>query len=142
MNTRSPPVGQNRSKRPEIRNLSLGQIVRYRLPGPGIVSILHRVSGAGMFLLLPFVLWLLDLSLASADSFERLRAAVQSPLSRLLIAGLIWAFLHHVVAGIRFLLLDLHIGIAKQPAQRGATVVLVASGLAALLAAAYLFGVL
>ncbi|MDR1662273.1 MAG: succinate dehydrogenase, cytochrome b556 subunit [Azoarcus sp.] len=83
-------------------------VVAIRLPLPGIVSILHRASGAGLFLLLPFLLYLLDKSLNSFDEFS---ALVSHPLVKLLLLGLSWAYLHHFCAGIRFLLLDIHKGV-------------------------------
>lgn len=85
---------------------------KIRLPIPGVVSILHRVTGAAMFLfLIPIILWLLDRSLASQESFEDLRFQLDNPLLKLVLLGFMWAFLHHFFAGIRYLLLDLHLGI-------------------------------
>lgn len=92
-------------KRPKHLDLT-----KIRLPVPGLVSILHRVSGAGLFLLLPLVLCLLERSLRSAQSYDSLRATLQMPLVRLVLVGLLWALLHHLFAGIRFLALDLHKG--------------------------------
>jgi succinate dehydrogenase / fumarate reductase cytochrome b subunit len=77
---------------------------------PGFVSILHRVSGALMFLLIPLCLYLLERSLASAETYAGMVAFVAHPVVKLVLLGLLWAFLHHLCAGIRFLLLDLHIG--------------------------------
>jgi succinate dehydrogenase / fumarate reductase cytochrome b subunit len=94
-----------RKQRP--KHLALNQI---KQPLPAIVSILHRISGAGLFLLLPFLLYLLDRSLGSAETFETFSAVVGHPLAKLLLLGLLWAYLHHFCAGIRFLLLDLHKG--------------------------------
>ena len=111
-----------RKQRP--KHLALNQI---RLPLPGIVSILHRVSGAGLFLLLPFLLYLLDRSLGSAETFETFSAVVDHPLVKLLLMGLLWAYLHHFCAGIRFLLLDLHKGIELEPARQSARLVLIVS---------------
>jgi succinate dehydrogenase / fumarate reductase cytochrome b subunit len=102
-------------------------VVRIRLPLPGIVSILHRVSGAGLFLFLPFLLWLLDLSLGSVTSFAQFEAVVANPLVKLLLLGLLWAFLHHFCAGIRFVLLDLHKGLELQCARRSARIVVIVS---------------
>jgi succinate dehydrogenase / fumarate reductase cytochrome b subunit len=102
-------------------------VARIRLPLPGIVSILHRVSGAGLFLFLPFLLWLLDLSLESTASFDQFRAVVGNPLVKLLLLGLLWAFLHHFCAGIRFVLLDLHKGLELPCARRSARIVVIVS---------------
>ena len=103
-----------RKQRP--KHLALNQI---RLPLPGIVSILHRVSGAGLFLLLPFLLYLLDRSLGSAETFETFSAVVGHPLVKLLLMGLLWAYMHHFCAGIRFLLLDMHIHTATSRSSGG-----------------------
>lgn len=96
------------------KHLNLFQI---RLPLPGIVSILHRVSGFGLFLLLPFLLYLLQQSLQSPESHAAAAALVGHPLVKLLLLGLLWAFLHHFCAGIRYLVLDLHIGTALEAAR-------------------------
>jgi succinate dehydrogenase / fumarate reductase cytochrome b subunit len=89
------------------KHLNLFQI---RLPLPGIISILHRVSGAGLFLMLPFLLYLLHQSLRSEDTFAVAASVVGHPLIKLLLLGLLWAFLHHFCAGIRYLVLDMHVG--------------------------------
>jgi succinate dehydrogenase / fumarate reductase cytochrome b subunit len=109
-------------KRPKF--LALHQI---RLPLPGIVSILHRVSGAGLFLFLPFLLWLFDRSLGSPTAFDAYREVVANPLVKLILFGLLWAYLHHFCAGIRFLLLDLHVWGDLEPARKSSVGVLVAS---------------
>ncbi|MDD2407591.1 MAG: succinate dehydrogenase, cytochrome b556 subunit [Tepidiphilus sp.] len=98
-----------------------------RLPLPGIVSILHRISGAGLFLLLPFLLYLFDLSVSSPETFATYKAIVGHPLVKLILFGLLWAYLHHFCAGIRFLLLDLHKGIELEQARQSARLVLIVS---------------
>jgi succinate dehydrogenase cytochrome b subunit len=97
------------------------------MPVTAVVSILHRISGLGLFLLLPFLLYLLHQSLASPDSYVRYRAAIAHPLVKLVLIGLLWAFLHHTLAGLRFLALDVHYGVELQPARRNARVVLIAA---------------
>ena len=86
-------------------------------PIPAVVSIMHRVSGAGMFLMLPFVLWLLQSSLQSPASYVHFIDAMSHPLVKLILLGLLWAFLHHFCAGIRYLLLDLDVGTDLAPAR-------------------------
>lgn len=98
-----------------------------RLPVPGIVSILHRISGAGIFLMLPFLLYLLDRSLGSPQTFETFSAVVGNPLVKLLLFGLLWAYLHHFCAGIRFLFLDMHVADDLQPARKTAGAVIIVS---------------
>lgn len=128
-------------RRPQFRNIGVSQIVQYRLPPAGIVSILHRISGAALFLLLPFLLWLFDLSLISELSFIRLREVGANWFVKLVLVGLIWAFLHHLVAGIRYLVLDLHIGLDKGPSRSSALAVFAVSLPLAALAALKVFGV-
>ena len=102
-------------------------LVRIRLPLPGIVSILHRVSGAALFLIgIPLALWALEKSLASAAAYENLVGAFAHPLAKLVLLGLVWAYLHHLCAGIRFLLLDLHRGIELKPARQSSAIVILA----------------
>ena len=103
-------------------------LVRIRLPLPGIVSILHRVSGAALFLIgIPLALWALEASLESPTGYDKLAAAFANPLTKLVLLGLVWAYLHHLCAGIRFLLLDLHRGIELKPARQSSAVVVLAS---------------
>ena len=111
-----------KKKRP--KNLDLTTI---RLPLPGILSIIHRVSGAEIFLLLPVLLWLLQSSLASAESYALARDLVANPLVKLVLFGLIWLYLHHFCAGIRYLLLDLHKGIDLESARRSSKIVFAVS---------------
>ena len=94
-------------KRP--KHLALHQI---KLPLPGIVSILHRVSGALLFLALPLLLLLFQYSLNSIETHTRLVEMLGGALVKLPLLVLLWAFLHHFCAGIRYLLIDLHIGSA------------------------------
>jgi succinate dehydrogenase / fumarate reductase cytochrome b subunit len=98
-----------------------------RLPLPGIVSILHRISGGGLFLFLPFLIYLFDLSLTSPETFATYKAIVGHWFVKLILLGLLWAYLHHFCAGIRFLLLDLHKGVELEPARQSARVVLMVS---------------
>ena len=128
-------------KRPEFRNIHVTQIVGYRLPAPGMVSILHRVSGALMFLLLALAIWLLQLSLTSELSFLRLKEVAAQWWVKLIFVGLVWSLLHHLVAGVRYLLLDLHVGIDKAASVKSALTVFAVSLPLTLLAALRIFGV-
>ena len=109
-------------KRPKYLNL-----FQIKLPIAGFASILHRVSGFGLFLMLPLLIWLLDLSLRSPDSYQMLQAVIDHPLVKLLLIGLLWAFLHHFFMGIRILLIDIHVGVAKAQASASAKAVLAVS---------------
>jgi succinate dehydrogenase / fumarate reductase cytochrome b subunit len=91
------------------------------------VSILHRVSGALMFLLIPLCLYLLERSLTSAETYAGMVAFVGHPVVKLILLALLWAFLHHLFAGIRFLLLDLHVGAQLAAARSSSAAVLVVS---------------
>jgi succinate dehydrogenase / fumarate reductase, cytochrome b subunit len=112
-----------KSAKPVYRNIGLAQLVKYRLPWAGKVSILHRISGAVLFLMLPFLLYLFDQSLASEVSYQQFQAITGHFLVKIICLGLIWAFLHHFCAGIRYLLLDLDIGVEKIDANRSAIIV-------------------
>ena len=111
--------------RPVYRNIGLAQLIKYRLPWAGKVSILHRISGAVLFLLLPFILYLFDQSLASELSYQNFQAFTGNILVKMICLGLIWSFLHHFCAGIRYLLLDLEIGVEKSESNRSAIFVLI-----------------
>lgn len=136
-------------KRPVFRNVNmLHDLPTYRLPLAGIVSILHRVSGAVMFLLLPFVLWMFDTSLSSELSFATFKSVfndgagfLPGSLIKLVALGLIWAYLHHLFTGLRFLIMDVdHHSVSKEFGRRSAAVALVISlGLTVVLGAK-LFG--
>lgn len=127
--------------RPQYRNIHVFNLLSYRLPPAGIVSILHRISGALLFLVgLPFVLYLLQQSLTSEISFESYRAVVRSIPAKLLLLVLIWAFVHHAIAGIRYLLLDRHVGIQKFAAAKSAKAVLASSVGITVVLGAKLFG--
>ena len=128
-------------KRPEFKNIHVTQILGYRLPAGGFASFLHRFSGALMFLALPLLLWLFDLSLISELSYTRLAEVFSNWVVKVILLGLSWALLHHLVTGIRHLLLDLHIGIEKEAAARSALWVYFISLPLTLVAALKLFGV-
>ena len=106
------------------KHLNLFQI---RQPAPAIVSILHRVSGALLFLFLWFFLEGLERSLDSPESFAETRAVLAQPLVKLVLLGLLWAYLHHTFAGIRHLGLDLRLGIDLPKARASAFGVLALS---------------
>jgi succinate dehydrogenase / fumarate reductase cytochrome b subunit len=118
------------AKKPRPKYLSLSALLfEIRLPIPGRISILHRISGALLFF--PFAAWLLyllDASLASEAGFDRIRTHyLPMPLVKLGVLVFIWAYCHHLCAGIRFLFLDLNKGIELAPARRSAWAVLVVS---------------
>ena len=93
------------SQRPKYLDLT-----RIRQPVPAIVSILHRISGAALFVFAGVLLYLFQESLASPDSYVRFRALADHWLAKLFLTGMLWALLHHFFAGLRYLLLDMDIG--------------------------------
>lgn len=129
----APPAASGAAKRPRPvhRNIHVTDIVTYRLPPAGVVSILHRVSGAMMFLLLPFILWLFDESLASRESFEQIARVLATGVGmlpgwflKLIVLSLIWAYLFHLTAGIRHLWMDITHSVGKEFGHRSAIVTL------------------
>lgn len=98
-------------------------LFKIRLPLPGWVSIMHRASGAGLFIFLPFLLWILDTSLSTEVGFEALSGFLQQWWVKFILAGLVWAYLHHFCAGIRYLFLDMHKGVELAPARASAAAV-------------------
>jgi len=99
-------------------------VAKIRLPIPGFVSILHRVSGAGLFLLIPVLIWIVDASLASNDGFASVKSAADHPFVKLMVLAVVWALAHHFLAGIRYLLLDVQTGIDLRSARGSAWAVL------------------
>jgi succinate dehydrogenase / fumarate reductase cytochrome b subunit len=128
--------------RPEFRNIGIGDITsKYRMPPSSLVSILHRVSGAGLFLMLPFLLYLLQESLRSEISYAHFSGIVDNLLVKLLLLGLSWAYLHHFTAGIRHLFMDNHFALDKDASQKTARWVLVFSLALTAVVGLKLFGV-
>ena len=134
-----PEAAQKR--RPQYSNIHVTQLMHYRLPLAGVVSILHRISGALMFLLLPFVLYLLEQSISSEAAFWSMKSFLGHPVAKLVILALSWAYLHHFAAGIRHLFMDMHLGLSKDGSRHSAASVLAISLFLTLLVALKLFGV-
>jgi succinate dehydrogenase / fumarate reductase cytochrome b subunit len=129
--------------RPEYRNIGIGQILTaYRLPLAGRVSILHRVSGALLFIFLPYLLYLFDQSLTSELSFEVFKGFLSNIIVKLITLVLAWAFLFHFCAGIRHLVMDTnHNAVSKESGKRTSVVVFVVSSVLTIAFALKLFGV-
>ena len=111
-----------KKKRPLWYNLS-----PLNLPLPGLVSFLHRVSGALLFVLTAWLLYLLDASLAGPERFEEMQRMIAHPLARLVLLAVLWAFLHHLCAGVRYLFLDLDMGVDLPTARATSGAVLAVS---------------
>jgi succinate dehydrogenase / fumarate reductase cytochrome b subunit len=142
-------LASKRPARPEFRNIhAFKDLPSYRLPAPGIVSILHRISGLLMFALLPFIIWMFDASVSSEYSFARFKAAFNSGLGfvpgivvKLVALALIWAFLHHFIAGLRHVWMDVsHAAVTKQRGTTTARITLALSVLLTVALGAKLFG--
>lgn len=134
------PMTEPVKNKREFRNISIVDLTRYRFPIGSIVSILHRASGAFLFLLLPAILWLLDKSLMSEISFAYFKGITSHWFVKLVLLALTWAYLHHFCAGFRHLLMDFHIGLDKQPAKQSAIIALAVSLVLTALVALKLFG--
>ena len=105
-------------------NLDLSTI---KFPVTAIASITHRVTGVAIFLALPILLWMLDRSLASPESFADLKALMTSPLVKLVVWAILAVLLYHLVAGIRHLIMDTGVGETLEGGRRGAKLVFIIS---------------
>ena len=114
-------------------------LIRIRLPLPGFVSILHRVSGMVLFLFAFWLLALLDASLESPEGFAQVQQTIGHPLAKLVLIGLGWALLHHFCAGIRYLLMDMDIGVDLATTRASSWAVLAVSGIFTLILGAWLW---
>ena len=141
----SPP----RAKRPVFRNINVFKdLPSYRLPAAGFVSILHRISGFLMFLLLPFTIWMFDVSVSSEISFAKFTSAFTKGIGfvpglfvKLVVLALIWAFLHHFIAGLRHLWMDTnHSATSKEFGKSSAIATLALSAGLTVILGAKLFG--
>jgi succinate dehydrogenase / fumarate reductase, cytochrome b subunit len=146
MSESATPVAR---KRPEFRNINaFTDLTTYRLPAAGIVSILHRISGAIMFVLMPFIIWMFDTSISSEISFGRFTSAFSTGMLglpgfvwKLVALALIWSYLHHFIAGLRHLWMDTnHKAVSKQWGGSSARFTLVAGVVLTLVLGAKLFG--
>ena len=136
-------------KRPEFRNIhAFKDLPTYRLPLAGIVSILHRISGAIMFILMPFIIWMFDTSISSEISFAKFKAAFNVGMLglpgfiwKLVALALIWAYLHHFIAGLRHLWMDTsHAAVSKEFGKSSAVFTLATSVVLTIILGAKLFG--
>ena len=136
-------------KRPEFRNINaFTDLPSYRLPVAGIVSILHRISGFIMFALMPFIIWMFDTSISSEISFAKFKGAFNVGMLglpgfvwKLVALALIWAYLHHAIAGLRHLWSDTnHSAVTKEFGKTSAIATLVISVGLTLILGAKLFG--
>lgn len=130
-----------KKQRPEFRNIHVTELSNYRMPLASIVSILHRISGFSIFLALPVILYLFEMSLLSEDTFKYFAGIASHPLVKLVILGLCWAYFQHFCAGVRHLFMDLHLGIDKDSARTSAATVLAVSLFLTFVTALKLFGV-
>jgi succinate dehydrogenase / fumarate reductase cytochrome b subunit len=135
-------------ERPVYRNIHVSQLAGYRLPLAGWVSILHRVSGALLFILLPFIIWMFDTSLTTEISYERFTSVFAAGVGvlpgviiKLVALALIWAYLHHLIAGLRHLWMDMTHSVSKEQGHGSAVITIGSSLLLTVALGAKLFGV-
>ncbi|MBX9816867.1 MAG: succinate dehydrogenase, cytochrome b556 subunit [Burkholderiaceae bacterium] len=134
--------------RPEFRNINaLSDLPTYRLPPAGWVSILHRVSGVIMFILMPFIIWMFDTSVSSEISFAKFVSVfnvgmgfVPGWFMKLVALAIIWAYLHHSIAGLRHLWMDINHAVSKEFGRSSAIVTLSLGSVLTLALALKLFG--
>lgn len=110
-----------RKMRPKNLNL-----LSVRFPMSAIMSVGHRAAGILLFLSLPYFIYIFQLSLTDEAGFMQAKALLQSPLVKMFCLITIWALAHHFIAGLRYFLLDIDIGIEKKWAQKTAIFVMVA----------------
>ncbi|WP_442876565.1 succinate dehydrogenase, cytochrome b556 subunit [Endozoicomonas sp. GU-1] len=122
------------SKRPV--NLDITTI---KLPLPAYTSILHRISGVILFIGLGFLLYGLELSLASEESFDALKALLSAPLAKFIIWGILSALIYHLIAGVKHLLMDMDVGDGKESGSLGSIVTLVLSTVLIILAGVWIW---
>jgi succinate dehydrogenase / fumarate reductase, cytochrome b subunit len=104
------------------------------LPVPGLVSIFHRITGVAMFMfLIPVVLYVLQCTLGTEAGFDKWKSIFASPIVKLIVLGFVWSYMHHLFAGIRYLLLDIHVGVDLASARASAKIVLVLGVISTLL---------
>jgi succinate dehydrogenase / fumarate reductase cytochrome b subunit len=137
-------------KRPEFRNIhAFRDLPGYRWPPAAVVSGMHRASGLMMFLLLPFIIWMFDTSISSEISFARFRSAfnlgmlgLPGLIWKLVALALIWAYLHHFLAGLRHLWMDAsHAAVSKEFGKSSALIVMSMSVGLTVVLGAKLFGI-
>ena len=133
--------GTQTKARREFRNIHVTELSNYRMPFSAIVSILHRISGLLMFVLLPFILYLLQESIRSEISFAHFQGIASHPFAKLVILALVWGYMHHFCAGVRHLVMDTHIGLDKDAARKSSVAVLVVTWAVVIVVALKLFGV-
>ena len=139
---------QKAKQRPEFRNINFfSDLPTYRLPLAGIVSILHRVSGLLMAILLPFIIWMFDKSVSSEASYEDFTAVFTHGFGpfpgvfvKLVVLALIWSYLHHFCAGVRHLWMDATHSVTKEQGKSSAVVSFAISLLLTVALGAKLFG--
>jgi succinate dehydrogenase / fumarate reductase, cytochrome b subunit len=134
-------------QRPEFRNIHVTDLRNYRMPAAAYSSILHRISGMVMFLLLPLVIWLFDTSVTSEVSFDTFRSAFEAGLGpvpavlvKLVVLGLIWSYLHHFTAGVRHLWMDATHSVTKEQGKSSAILTMAITLLLTAALGAKLFG--
>lgn len=140
-------MAETSKPRPEFRNIHVSQILAYRLPVAGRLSIAHRVTGAALFLLLPFLVWLFDVSVSSEMSYERFTAlfsagalGLPGALWKLVALGLVFAYMIHFFAGVRHIWMDMTHSVGKDQSRNSAVMSFLLAALVTVLLGAKIFG--
>jgi succinate dehydrogenase / fumarate reductase, cytochrome b subunit len=123
-----------KDKRPV--NLDIGTM---RLPLTAWTSIAHRASGVFLFAGMAVLIWVLDASLASPESFASLQECLANPLAKLVIWAVVAGLIYHSVAGVKHLVMDLGVGETIEGGTLGAKVVLAVSAVLILLAGVWIW---
>lgn len=124
----------NKNDRPVFLDLT-----RIHMPVNALVSIAHRLSGLLLFLAIPLVIFILSLSLRDENGYAQARALLDGVAMKLLALLVLWALVHHLLAGLRFLLIDLGVGVDRDSSRRSAWLVNIVSGIALLVLGGILF---
>lgn len=144
----SEPDISRKKEQPQFRNIEFANLRTLRWPLASLASGMHRVSGAFLFLMMPFIIWMFDTSISSEISYAKLTATFNQGkwgapgfLWKLLALGIVWASLHHLIAGLRHLWMDTHhASVTKQFGRRSAAAVLIATLSLTVVLGAKLFG--
>lgn len=105
----------------QFKNLNL---MTLKYPLTAITSLLHRISGLFVFLCIPFLLWLLDVSVSTSEGFNYMQSIFAYPLTKIILWMFLTAFGYHLVAGIRHLVMDMGYGEALRNARMSARIII------------------
>jgi succinate dehydrogenase / fumarate reductase cytochrome b subunit len=114
-------------------------LTQFKFPVTAIASIVHRITGMLLFLGIAYLLWLLDLALESEAGFAQATAALAAPFAKLVLWGVLSMLIYHILAGVKHLIMDFHIGDTFEAASVSAYIVFVLSALLAVVTGAWIW---